>query len=104
MTMLRYIECGKVPISTLAAPPLFWAMPRRKGIFLGFLLIRPIITIQSFSSSSLYVQVRQEESFEEEATFARPPPPRRRPDSFQVAFHNNATMILMRMMKFLTVQ
>merc|ERR550534_1819046 len=28
--------------------------------------------------------VRQEESFEEEATFARPPPPRRRPDSFQV--------------------
>ena len=79
-------------------------MPRRKGVFLGFLLIRPIITIQSFSSSSLYVQVRQEESFEEEATFARPPPPRRRPDSFQVAFHNNATMILMRMMKLLTVQ
>ena len=76
----------------------------RKGVFLGFLLIRPINTIQSFSSSSLYVQVRQEESFEEEATFARPPPPRRRPDSFQVAFHNNATMILMRMMKLLTVQ
>merc|ERR1712117_218985 len=58
-------------------------MTNMRSVFLGFLLIRPIITIQSFSSSSLYVQVRQEESFEEESTFARPPPPRRRPDSFQ---------------------
>merc|ERR1719445_651206 len=35
--------------------------------------------------------VRQEESFEEEATFARPPPPRRRPDSFQSQAPEEAT-------------
>ena len=31
-------------------------------------------------------QVRQEQTLEDEETFARPPPPRRRPDNFQVSF------------------
>ena len=86
MTMLRYIECGKVPISTLAAPPPVLGDARKKGYFFGIPSYKTHHHHPVFLLLIRYVQVRQEESFEEEATFARPPPPRRRPDSFQVVF------------------